>query len=165
MGYYGREDPYYSNTGRDQYNGRDRNWYYQPEYRNTYDRWKRNWQDTCRAFSRKTDFLEKALTKKTIFHRIFPAEITTATTMTIVTTVGKSHNTTMETATLTMTPDPTPSRTLIAEMVKQKSNSSSLTSSCLVDPFNVYFSPDMLPRLWQYESHVLRSNAGKVPAW
>lgn len=33
-GYYGREDPYYP---RDPY-ARDRNWYYQPEYRNPYDR-------------------------------------------------------------------------------------------------------------------------------
>ncbi|CRL08455.1 CLUMA_CG021354, isoform A [Clunio marinus] len=35
--YYGREDPY-RESYRDPYYGRDRNWYYQPEYRNTYDR-------------------------------------------------------------------------------------------------------------------------------
>lgn len=33
--YYGREDPY-----RDPYYAQNRNWYYQPEYRNPYDRWK-----------------------------------------------------------------------------------------------------------------------------
>lgn len=52
--------------------------------------------------------------------------------MTIVTMVGKIRNTTMEMETLTMIPDTTQSRTLIAEMVKQKSDFSSLTHHALL---------------------------------